>query len=100
VNYRGWPKEHVLLGVPFYGKDFDQGGGQYISYSDILKQYPDAYKADRVNNIYYDGISTIAEKTQYVVDNDFSGIMIWEITQDSKVDSTSLLSSIFRVLHP
>jgi hypothetical protein len=26
--------------------------------------------------------------------------MIREITQDSKVDSTSLLSSIYRVLHP
>ena len=89
-----------MLGVPFYGKDFDQGGGQGISYSDILKQFPDAYKSDRVNNIYYDGISTMAEKTQYVVDNNFSGIMIWEITQDSKVDSTSLLSSIYRVLHP
>ncbi len=100
VNYRGWPKEHVLLGVPFYGKDFDQGGGEGISYSDILKQFPDAYKSDRVNNIYYDGISTMAEKTQYVVDNNFSGIMIWEITEDSKVDSTSLLSSIYRILHP
>ena len=100
VNYRGWPKERVLLGVPFYGKDFDQGGGQGISYSDILKQYPDAYKADRVNNIYYDGINTMAEKTKYVVDNNYSGIMIWEITQDSRADSTSLLSSINRVIHP
>jgi chitinase len=100
VNYRGWPKEHVLLGVPFYGKDFDVGGGQGISYSDILKQFPDAYKSDRVNNIYYDGISTMARKTQYVIDNNYSGIMIWEITEDSKADSTSLLSTIHRVLHP
>jgi chitinase len=100
VNYRGWPKEHVLLGVPFYGKDFDQEGGLLLSYADILKQFPDAYKSDRVNNIYYDGINTIAEKTQYVVDNQYSGIMIWEITQDSHVDSTSLLSTIYKVLHP
>jgi chitinase len=100
VNYRGWPKEHVLLGVPFFGKDFDLGGGQGVTYSNILKQYPDAYKSDRVNNIYYDGISTMAEKTQYVVGNNFSGIMIWEITQDSKVDSTSLLNAIYKVLHP
>jgi chitinase len=99
VNYRGWPKEHVLLGVPFYGKDFDQQGGLQISYADILEQHSDAYKYDRVNNIYYDGISTMAEKTQYVVSNSYSGIMIWEITQDSMVDSTSLLSSIYRVLH-
>ena len=100
VNYRGWPKEHILLGVPFYGKDFDQGGGLLLRYSEILNQFPEAYKSDRINNIYYDGISTMAEKTQYVVDNQYSGIMIWEITQDSRVDSTSLLNAIHTVLHP
>jgi len=26
VNYRGWLKQKVLLGVPFYGKDFDNQG--------------------------------------------------------------------------
>jgi chitinase len=100
VNYRGWPKEHILLGVPFYGKDFDRDGGYLLKYSEILNQYPDAYKYDRINNIYYDGIKTLADKTQYVIDNSFSGIMIWEITQDSKVDSTSLLNAIDKVLHP
>jgi GH18 family chitinase len=100
VNYRGWPKEHILLGVPFYGKDFDQGGGSLLRYADILNQFPDAYKYDRINNIYYDGINTMAEKTQYVIDHQYSGIMIWEITQDSPVDSTSLLSTIFTVFHP
>ena len=99
ANYRGWPKEKLLLGVPFYGKDFDIGGGLYMAYSEILLLHPDAYKYDQVDNIYYNGISTIAEKTQYVSDNGFSGIMIWEITQDSKVDSTSLLTAISNVLH-
>lgn len=99
VNYRGWPKEKVLLGVPFYGKDFDRDGGYYMSYADILQLYPDAYKSDRVNNIYYNGVNTMARKTQYVVDNRYSGIMIWEITQDSKMDSISLLGTINRVLH-
>jgi len=100
VNYRKWPKNHVLLGVPFYGKDFDVNGGTGIAYSVIISRFPDAYKTDRVNNIYYDGIQTMAAKTQYVVDNQYSGIMIWEITQDTRVDSTSLLNSIYKVLHP
>lgn len=98
VNYRGWPKQKILLGVPFYGRDFDNQGGMDISYSQILDLFPDAYLTDRVNNIYYNGIKTIAGKTQYVNDNKYSGIMIWEITQDSRVDSTSLLSAINRVL--
>jgi GH18 family chitinase len=96
VNYRRWPKQKVLLGVPFYGKDFDQEGGKPLTYADIIRQHPDAYKSDRVNNIYYDGIITMAEKTKYVVNNQYSGIMIWEIAQDSRVDSISLLNSIFR----
>jgi chitinase len=98
VNYRGWPKEQVLLGVPFYGRDFDNQGGEGIAYSQILNLYPNAYLTDQVKNIYYDGIITMAKKAQYVADNKYSGIMIWEITLDSTVDSTSLLSAINKVL--
>jgi chitinase len=100
VNYRGWPKEKILLGVPFYGKNFDSDGGAYISYVSILMLYPDAYLHDQEGNIYYDGISTMKAKTQYVADNNFAGIMIWELTLDSKVDSLSLLNAINTVLHP
>jgi len=100
INYRKWPKEKILLGVPFYGRDFDNNGGEGITYSDILKLSPDAYLRDRINNIYYNGIPTMSGKTQYVVDNNLSGIMIWEIAQDSGVDSTSLLSAINSVINP
>lgn len=100
VNYRGWPKEHMLLGVPFYGKDFDLGGGSYIGYSDILDKFPDAWEHDQVNNIYYNGVNTISDKARYVRDNNFSGVMIWEITQDSRTDSLSLLNAIHKVLSP
>jgi GH18 family chitinase len=100
VNYRGWPEAKVLLGVPFYGRDFDNQGGAGISYFTILQEFPDAYLFNQVENIYYDGIQTIADKTHYVIQHGFSGIMIWEITQDTPVDSTGLLHSIHQVLHP
>ena len=100
INYRKWPKEKILLGVPFYGRDFDNGGGEGINYADIIKLSPEAYMDDRINNTYYDGIITMARKSQYVVDNKLSGIMIWEIGQDSSADSTSLLSAINRVISP
>jgi len=98
VNYRGWPKSQVILGVPFYGKDFDRQAG-YIEYSEITKLYPGAYLTDKVNNIYYNGIITMARKAKYVADNKYPGIMIWEITQDSKTDSLSLLNAIHNGLY-
>ena len=100
VNYRRWPKEKILLGVPFYGRDFDNQGGEGITFSEIIKLSPDAFLNDRINNIYYDGIITMARKAQYVVDNKYAGIMIWELGQDSRIDSTSLLSTIDSVINP
>lgn len=100
VNYRRWPKEKILLGVPFYGRDFDNNGGEGITYSDILKLSEDAYLKDRINNIYYNGVGTMAKKASYVVDNGYSGIMIWEIGQDSRADSTSLLNAIDNIINP
>jgi GH18 family chitinase len=100
TGYRGWPKNKILLGVPFYGKDFDIGGGLYMSYADILAGHPEAYKYDQVNNIYFNGIPTIRKKAEYVRDNAYSGVMIWELTQDSGIDTLSLLNTIGSVLSP
>lgn len=93
VNYRQWPKSKILLGVPFYGRDFDNNGGG-ISYSRIVEEYPEAPYADQVANIYYNGIETIKTKTRYVMENNYGGIMIWELGHDSRVDSISLLNAI------
>lgn len=93
ANYRKFPKSKILLGVPFYGKDFDNNAAG-ITYRSIVEMFPDAPNHDQVANIYYDGIETIKAKTQYVIENYFAGIMIWEIGQDTYADSTSLLKAI------
>lgn len=98
--YRKWPKTKVILGVPFYGRDFDQGGGNGIAYRDILTLDSEAPNKDRVNNIYYNGLQTITDKTQYVVDNGFPGVMIWEIAQDVPESGISLLEAIDQVANP
>lgn len=94
VGYRGWDKQKIYLGVPFYGRDFDLNGGEGVTYRDILARYPEAAEGDRVANIYYNGPATIEAKTRYVVENGYPGIMIWEIAQDTQEESTSLLSAI------
>jgi GH18 family chitinase len=99
INYRGWPKEKVVLGVPFYGRDFDQNG-KGIAYRDIVSQFPEAPGFDQMENIYFNGLETIQRKTNWVIDNQISGIMIWELAQDIPVDSISLLQAIHEVIHP
>ena len=100
INYRGFSKDKIILGVPFYGRDFDDNGGAGITYAGILQEYPDAWKYDQVDNIYYDGIATMVRKAQYIKDNQYPGVMIWELAQDHPADSVSLLNFIDQVLNP
>jgi chitinase len=98
VNFRRWQKENILLGVPFYGRDFDNQQGAGIAYSDILELYPDAWQFDQVANIYYNGIPTMTQKAQFVKEQHYAGIMIWELAHDHPADSLSLLNAIDQVL--
>jgi len=100
VNFRNWSKDKIILGVPFYGRDFDNQGGTGITYASILDINPDAWKYDQVANIYYNGIATMEQKVQYIKDHQYPGVMIWELGQDHPADSLSLLNTIDQVLNP
>jgi GH18 family chitinase len=100
VNYRNWSRSKVVLGVPFYGRDFDNQGGAGITYAEILNRYPDAWDYDQVDNIYYNGISTMIQKAQYVKNYNYTGVMIWELAQDHPSDSLSLLNYLHQALNP
>ena len=99
-QYRNWPKAKILLGLPFYGRDFDDNGGTGVAYRDIVAQYPQAPDTDRVANIYYNGVPTITDKARFVVDNGYRGVMIWELAHDTREVATSLLHAIDRVANP
>jgi len=100
ANYRGWDKNKLVLGVPFYGRDFDVDGGKPITYKDIIALDPTAAYVNQWNNIYYDGIDAVTRKAEYIVANNFPGMMIWELGQDAGVDSLSLLTAMDGVLNP
>jgi hypothetical protein len=53
---------------------------------------------DQEGNIYFDGIGTMEEKALCDRDHVFSVIMLWDITQDTRVDSLSLLNPIDDIL--
>jgi chitinase len=86
----GMERERLMLGVPFYGR---KPNGDAYTYSYIMDTYSPEPDVDLVNTIYFNGIDTIKQKTTYVVENGYGGIMIWEVGQDT-TDETSLLKAI------
>lgn len=82
----GCPKEKVVLGVPFYGRNPE------ILYRELVLKDKLAHTKDTSGGFFYNGIPTIKQKTELALQK-AGGIMIWEVTQDT-YDSTSLLSAI------
>jgi chitinase len=87
---RGLPTEKTVLGVPFYGRP------DGVAYRMLVKADPTAAERDvseyEGKDIYYNGMDTIEKKTELAMQR-ASGIMIWELAQDTG-DSTSLLGVI------
>lgn len=85
-NQRGIPKEKLVLGVPFYGRGYNEDGtlnwSSYIPFSKIIAQDSSYYQKDVFNGIVYNGAATISAKCD--IAQNYGGIMIWEISQDAK----------------
>lgn len=82
--------EKLVLGVPFYGHNFDTT--QFVTYGEMVALNPAYADTDNVGNTFYNGRPTIENKVQLAY-NKASGIMIWELGQDS-FTQYSLLTTI------
>jgi chitinase len=97
TGYRTWPAEKTIVGMPFYGRDFNANGGDGIDYRDIVTLVQNTagdINADKFNKIYYDGPETAARKAAYARDHGYAGVMFWELTGDTNDEETSLLEAI------
>jgi len=92
---RGLPPEKTVLGVPFYARPGE------ASYRQLVQANPQAANLDEIDysgvKNYYNGIPTMQHKTRLAMQR-ASGMMIWELAQDTR-DSTSLLNAIYQTVH-
>lgn len=92
---QGIDKKKIRLGVPFYGRkisDFSQA----ITYREIVTRYDPDPAVDEIDGYFFNGLQTIANKTEYAITTGLAGIMIWELGQDSYAKK-SLLEAIYNL---
>lgn len=80
------PPSKLVLGVPFYSNP------NYRPYSSFVATDPGAAALDSFDGEHFNGIPTIVAKTKLALER-ASGIMIWELSQDTS-DESSLLRHI------
>lgn len=100
-HQRGADKKDVMIGLPFYGYEFQDNTTPAWTWCSIVNTYPDSLNQDNIitndGTLYFNGISTIKQKVQFAIDNDAGGVMIWEVGQDC-FDSNSMLNVIHDVI--
>jgi GH18 family chitinase len=90
---RGLPPAKAVVGLPFYGRP------SWEAYSAIVARDPQAPFKDVSNNVFYNGLDTIKAKTSLAMQRG-GGVMIWELSQDTSDDATSLLTAIWSLIGP
>ena len=96
---KGATKGNLTYGVPFYGRNQGGYGGVAAIYRDLYNSGNMANSANSTfyngQTYYYNGPDRIAAKTTWAKDNNYGGIMIWDINQDVEfANSASLMRSI------
>jgi len=114
---RNVPAGKLLVGIPFYGREFDAAGLYQpytgtvaeMTYSDIINGVTSAgwnYIWDSVSDVpYYENISanrfitfddtvSVRMKTEFSISRNLGGVMIWALGQDMINASQPLLESI------
>ena len=91
-------KSKLLGGVPFYGRKVPGTSGEEpsaLTYHQIVARYLPGVSMNRAGDYSYNGPNLLAQKTRYLIDNGYEGIMAWELTQDvAPGAATSLLRAI------
>lgn len=93
---QGASKQKIQLGVPFYGRGYTTRGPSWdsaLSYRTLKERYNIKPGQDTVSGYYFNNAETVREKVRYAKNEGLSGVMVWELGQDTD-DSSSLLKAI------
>ena len=103
---RGFKREKILVGIPFYGKEFIDGKNQQVvdkSYRDLVPQLIAAKQSiniGKLGHLYYETPKLVAQKSHYILDEEMAGVMFFELTQDQYESPESLSLASNRVISP
>jgi chitinase len=113
------PKDKVLLGTPFYGREFNATGlykarsggtsdfsyagalsrmnnGAWEYYWDDFSKVPYLLDTARTKFVSFEDTISVKLKCRYALDNNLKGVMIWALGQDVVGDSQPLLETVGR----
>lgn len=91
----GCPRDKLLLGVPFYGRNRE---GRSRTYSELVARGGFDAGRDLVEGFAFNGPETVRRKARLAREEGLAGVMVWEVGQDSPHAGQSLLGAIAREL--
>lgn len=103
---RGFKREKILVGIPFYGKEFVDGKNNQVidrSYRDLVPQLiakKQSINSGKLDHIYYETPTLVTQKSHYIVDEGIAGVMFFELTQDLPDSADSLILASNQVISP
>ena len=95
------PLEKITFGLPFYARptDSDAYWYDYVGYADKLDENGFYTDENIGKTFWFNTPDVIEKKTQFAIDEGYSGVMIWHYTCDlPSTNEDSLLSAIGRTI--